>query len=84
MAAHRQEACVPLPSRICGLERVAGCGIIAPWRNNSARLIGRGAPLAYRTTSISVLCLFSSDGGLEDVLVADGADSAIVDLDRIK
>jgi hypothetical protein len=43
--------------------------------------IGCGAPIADRTTSV---CLFSSDGGLEDVLVADDADSAIVDLDRIE
>jgi hypothetical protein len=47
-------------------------------------LASRASPRERHLRTTSVLCLFSSDSGLEDVLAADDADSEIVDLDRIK
>jgi hypothetical protein len=45
--------------------------------------IGRGAPFAYKTTNISVLGLFTGDGGLQEVPAADDPDGPVVDLDRV-
>jgi hypothetical protein len=45
--------------------------------------ISLDAPFAYKTTNISVLGLFIGDGGLQDVLAADGPDGPVINLDRI-
>jgi hypothetical protein len=42
-----------------------------------------GAPLAYKTTNISVLDLFAGDGGLQDVPAANDPDGLVVDFDRV-
>ena len=42
-----------------------------------------GAPIAYKTTNISVRVLFAGNDSLQNVLVADNTDSLVIDFDGI-